>query len=288
MRRGLALVIATGAALVAMAPSAHADHHFVSIVEVFPGVSENPAAEFVELQMYSAAQNNFAPGASLSFHNAAGVSTGTLPLQDVTNGSSQRTALISTPAMALLSGKQADTEYASAALDPAGGGVCLLSSVFASPVDCVAWGTATVPGAGTSENAIPDGSSIVRDIGPGCNTLLEPGDDSDSSLDDFAASALLTPQPNSEAGFNSSCPNTVITKKPKPKTTDRTPKFEFTGGDGFLCSLDRSKAAQCDSGKFAPGRLSRGKHEFVVQATESDGSRDGTPAKYDWKIVKRR
>jgi len=288
MRRGLALAIATGAALLALAPAAQADHHFVSITEVFPGYSEDATAEFVELQMYSAGQNNFAPGASLSFHNAAGTSTGTLPLEDVTDGSNQRTALISTPAMEDLSGKEADTEYGGAALDPAGGGVCLLSSVFASPVDCVAWGTATVPGAGTSENAIPDGSSIVRDMGPGCNTLLEAGDDSDSSLDDFAPAGLPTPQPNSEAGFNSSCPNTTITKKPKAKTTDRTPTFKFSGGDGFHCSLDRSKAEACDSGVFKPGRLSRGKHEFVVQATESDGSRDGTPAKYTWKIVKKK
>ena len=145
--------------------------------------------------------------------------------------------------METLSGKQADTEYGSAALDPAGGGVCLLSSVFASPVDCVAWGTATVAGAGTSETAIPDGTSIVRDISPGCNTLLEVGDDSDSSLDDFAPSGLLTPQPNAEAGFNSSCPNTQITKKPKAKTTDRTPKFEFSGAatDSFAPSTGRRR-----------------------------------------------
>ena len=137
MRRGLALVIATGAALLAIAPSAQADHHFVSIAEVFPGVSEQPTAEFVELQMYSAGQNNFAPGASLSFYNAAGTVTGTLPLADVTNGSNQRTALISTSAMETLSGKPADTEYGSAALDPAGGG-CVCSQAF-SPVRLIVW-----------------------------------------------------------------------------------------------------------------------------------------------------
>ena len=61
MRRGLAFVLATGAALLAIAPSAQADHHFVSIAEVFPGVSEQPAAEFVELQMYSAGRTTSTP-----------------------------------------------------------------------------------------------------------------------------------------------------------------------------------------------------------------------------------
>ncbi len=236
--------------------------------------------------MYAAGQNNFDPGASLNFYNAAGNVTGNLDLDDVSNGSSQRTALVGTSAMETMFAKQADTEYGSAALDPAGGGVCLLSDDFPSPVDCVAWGTATVAGAGASEAAIPDGSSIVRDIGPGCNTLLESTDDSNSSADDFAP-AFPAPQANVDAGFNSTCPNTTITKKPKAKTTDRTPKFEFEGGDGFLCSLDGSKAAQCDSGKFAPGKQPRGRHKFVVQATQTDGSRDGTPARYDWKIVKK-
>ena len=128
----------------------------------------------------------------------------------------------------------------------------------------------------------------MRDISPGCNTLLESRRRHGFEPRRLCDRRFPTPQPNSEAGFNSTCPNTTITKKPKAKTKDRTPKFEFSGGDGFLCSLDGSKAAQCNSGVFAPGKQSKGKHKFVVQATESDGSRDGTPAKYSWKIVKKR
>jgi len=285
MRRGIGIAAATGAALLALAPAAPADHHDVRITEVFPGTSEQPTAEFVELQMYSAGQNNFAPGASLNFYNGAGNATGNLDLADVTNGSSQRTLLVGTPAMEAIFTKQADVEYGSAAIANAGGGVCLLSDLFPSPVDCVAWGTATVNGAGASESAIPDGSSIVRSITAGCNTLLERSDDSGSSLDDFAP-AFPAPQANSEAGINSDCPNTQITKKPKARSTDRTPKFEFAGGNDYDCNLDNEGFADCGP-SYVPDRLSRGKHKLKVRARETDGSVDGTPAKHSWKIVRK-
>jgi hypothetical protein len=286
MRRGLAFAIATGAAMVAIAPAAQADHHSVSITEVFPGTTASPTAEFVELTMYSGDQNNFAPAASLTFYNASGGTVSNLDLADVPNGQSQRTLLAGSAATETVFTVSVDTEYSGNSISNAGGGVCLVSDTFPSPIDCVAWGTATVVGAGAPEAAIPDGSSIRRDISRGCNTLLEAGDDTDSSLTDFAP-AFPAPQPNSDVGINSTCPNTTITKKPKAKTRDRTPKFKFSGGDGFLCSLDGSKAAACDSGAFAPGRISKGKHKFQVRATQLDGSVDGTPAKYSWKIVKK-
>jgi hypothetical protein len=286
MRRGLRIALATTVGLLALVPAAQADHHEVKITEVFPGISKEPTAEFVELQMFSGLQNNFAPGASLTFYNGAGGTLGNLDLADVANGSTQRTLLAGTSAMETMFTKQADTEYGGAFLDPAGGGVCLVSETFPSPVDCVAWGTATVSGAGASEPAIPDGSSIARDITANCNTLLEGQDDTGSSLDDFAP-AFPTPQVNVETGPNSTCPNTQITKKPKAKTSDRTPKFEFAGGDGFECNLDSGGFEECDS-PYEPGRLKRGKHKIEVRATETDGSKDGTPEKYSWKIIRRR
>ena len=77
-----------------------------------------------------------------------------------------------------------------------------------------------------------------------------------------------------------------IEKAPKAKTTDKTPKFEFSGGDDYECNLDNEGFDPCDN-PYAPGRLSRGKHSLKVRATETDGSVDGTPAKYSWKIVKK-
>jgi hypothetical protein len=286
MRRGLAFVIAAAAMLLSLAPVAQADHHFVKITEVFPGTIAQPGAEFVELQMYSTGQNNFAPGASLTFYNGAGGTASNMDLLDVASGADQRTMLAGTATMESMFTVAADREYVGDNMSNSGGGVCLVSDLFPSPIDCVAWGTATVSGAGTSEPAIPDGSSLGRSIAAGCNTLLEPGDDTGSSLDDFAP-AFPTPQMNSEAGPNSTCPNTTITKKPRTRTTDRTPKFEFTGGPDFECNLDNQGFSDCGP-SYAPGRLSRGRHNLKVRATETDGSRDGTPASHSWKIVKRR
>jgi hypothetical protein len=285
MRRGLAFAIAAAAMLLSLTPAAQADHHEVKITEVFPGTTEDPAAEFVEIQMFLLGQNLLSQ-ADLVFYNAGGTALiPPLELADVANGQNQSTLLVATPEIETPS-LQADVEYGTAVLANAGGGVCIVSEVGFGTLDCVAWGTATVTGAGPPETAIPNGSSIVRDIEPGCNTLLERADDTGSSLADFAP-ALPTPQPNSEAGPNSTCPNTQITRKPKAKTTDRTPKFEFTGGDGFECDLDSGGFEECDS-PHEPGRLKRGKHTIEVRATEIDLSRDGTPAKYTWKIVKKR
>ena len=111
---------------------------------------------------------------------------------------------------------------------------------------------------------------------PAATRCSRPATTRTRALDDFAP-ALPHAAAESVAGPNSTCPNTQITKKPKAKTTDRTPKFEFSGGDGFLCSLDGSKAEACDSGVFEPGKLSRGKHKFAVGATETGRLVDGTP-----------
>ena len=285
MRRGLVTGLGIGAALLGPASAALADHHEVKITEVFAGTSEAPSAEFVEIQMFLSGQELLAQ-ADLVFYDAGGAAIAPpLELQNVANGQSQRTLLAGTSEMEALFATQADVEYESPLLNNGGGGVCVVSEVGFGTLDCVAWGTAAVAGAGASETAIPDGQAIARNIAPGCNTLLERADDTGSSLADFAP-GTPTPQPNSEDGPNSSCPDTQITKKPKAKTTDRTPKFEFTGGDGFECKLDSASFEVCDS-PFAPGKLSRGKHTFEVRATELDGSRDGTPAKYSWKIVRR-
>jgi len=285
MRRGLRIAFGAAAAVLAMTPSALADHHFVSISEVFPGTTAQPGAEFVELQMYAAGQNNFSPATDLVFYNAAGGAASTHDLPDVASGATQRTLLAGTTSMETMFTVSADSEYSGDSLANAGGGVCLVSSTFGS-VDCVAWGTATVPGAGTSAAAIPDGSSLERSLGSGCNTLLEPSDDTGSSLDDFAA-AFPDPRPNSGPPTESSCPNTTITKKPKTKSKDRKPTFEFSGATDFECDLDEEGFEDCTS-PYEPGKLSKGKHTIAVRATEADGSIDGSPATYEWTIKKKK
>jgi len=284
MRRGLAFATATGAALLALAPAAQADHHFASISEVYPGSAASPSDEFVEVRMWSAGQNLFG-SANLVFYNASGMAAGPIDLVNVGNGANQRTALAGTPSAETTFSVQMDTEYPIGVLATAGGGVCLTSDVGFGTIDCVAWGTANVSGAGTPAQPPSDGSALRRSIVPGCNTLLESGDDTNDSLADFS-SALPTPEPNSATPQTSSCPNTKITKKPKSKTNDRTPKFKFSGGDSYECKLDNGLFEACDE-TFTPGKLKLGKHRIAVFAKEDDESFDGTPARYSWKIVKR-
>ena len=270
---------ATGAALLALAPAAQADHHFVSITEVFPGVSENPAAEFVELQMYSAGQNNFEPGASLSFHNAAGaVDRDASSGRTSRNGANQRTLLIGTPAMETLFGKQADTEYASAALDRCGRrGVPALERLRASPL--IVW--LGVRRRSPAPERLSTRSPMAR---RSCATsALAATRCSNRATTRTRASTTSqpapssTPQPNTEAGPTESCPNTKITKKPKAKTKDRTPSSSSRAATASCAASTARRPRQCDSGQFEPGKLSRGKHEFAVRATEADGSVTAPP-----------
>jgi hypothetical protein len=68
------------------------------------------------------------------------------------------------------------------------------------PVDCVSWGTgttATLPGsAGSAASALSSGMALRRSIAAGCSTLLESGDDTDSSAADFS---LTTPDPRNNS-----------------------------------------------------------------------------------------
>lgn len=286
MRRGIGTALATGAALFALAPSAHADHHLVSITEVFPGTTAQPEAEFVQLQMYAAGQNNFDPATELVLFDSAGGPHGSLDLPDVTSGASQRSLLAGTSASETTFFVSNDADYAGDFLVGAGGAVCL-ESLMHGTIDCVAWGTTTLPEAGASAAGIPDGSSLSRSLAPGCNTLLEAGDDTDSSAADFLITAFPSPVNNQTAPTESSCPNTEITKAPKTKTKDRTPTFEFAGAPRFQCDLDQGGFEECAS-PFAPGKLSKGKHTIAVRALEDDGSLDATPATYAWKIKKKK
>ena len=227
-------------------------------------------------------------GHKLTVRNSAGavVDTFTFP-SNMANSDNQRTILIAD------TNGPAGADFTWADLDLGqqltAGAVCFDDGL---PPDCIAWGAGftgspALPGPTMSafQSDLPTTNSMARHL-PGCNTLLDDADDRNSG-DDYSTS-IPSPEPNSTVPTENSCPNTQITRKPKAKTTDRTPTFEFTGGDGFYCSLDGSKAAPCDSGVFKPGKLSKGKHNFEVAATELDGSVDGTPAKYSWKIVRKR
>jgi FG-GAP-like repeat/FG-GAP repeat len=81
-------------------------------------------------------------------------------------------------------------------------------------------------------------------------------------------------------------PETTISKKPASKTPKKKATFEFASselGSSFACKLDSKPFAPCSSPQTYK-RLHPGKHTFKVQATNSAGKTDATPATYAWKV----
>lgn len=300
------MVLALTGASLGASPAA-ATFHEISIREVYAGSSGQPAAQYVELQMWSAAQN-FVAGHSLKTYDAGGNVTDTATFSAlVSNGASQSTILLATPAVESEFGVVADEALAVGALSPAGGAACW------EALDCVSWGSFSGPlpsPAGSPVAAIPDGMALRRTISPGCATLLEAADDHDNSAADFA-SVFPAPRPNSVAPSERPCsrgdapqgedpggrgpgkrgaPQTTLRRKPGKKTSDRTPTFGFRSdesGSTFQCKLDGKRFRACRS-PFTLKRLTLGPHTFKVRARDESGKLDPTPASYGFKLIARR
>jgi hypothetical protein len=276
------------------APAAGAVFHLMKVREVYPGSSANPQAEFVELQMHAAGQNLVSGHMVRTYHSGGPSGIYTFPA-DVPNAENQRSILIATPSAVtqfeIVPDHQVPDDND---LDPTGGAVCF------EHIDCVAWGTfAAGPLAspvGASATAISDGSSLERTIVPNCPTLLEAADDTDDSATDFPLSLTPTPRNNATPPTETSCsgvnpgggPDTRIDKGPKKKTKKKKAKFKFsspTPGVTFECSVDGKAFAPCAS-PFKI-KVKKGKHKFEVRAV-LNGTPDGSPADYSWKVKKRK
>lgn len=80
-------------------------------------------------------------------------------------------------------------------------------------------------------------------------------------------------------------PETTINKGPKKKSRDRTPTFRFSSdepGSAFMCKLDRKPYKPCSSPRRY--KVGRGKHVFMVTATDSSENTDPTPAKRTFRV----
>jgi hypothetical protein len=294
MRRGIAAALSTLAGFAAFTPGAAADFHLVSITEVAPNPS-GAQSSFIELQMYAPGQTQLMGHTVSVFDADGGLALTTFGIANAAQGQNQRTYLIGddlTPGPPDFVNQQLAVPLAP--LGP-GGAVCFDS------IDCVAWGNFTGVGLpsppGAPAPAIPDGSSLTRSIAPGCATLLEGSDDTNSSAADFAVTAP-SPRNNATAptevacaaggGVDNSAPQTTISKQPKAKSTRRKAKFEFESnedGSSFMCKLDRAPFAACSS-PFKK-RVGLGKHKFEVYAVDRAGNEDATPAKAKFKRVRR-
>ncbi len=85
-------------------------------------------------------------------------------------------------------------------------------------------------------------------------------------------------------------PDTSITGNPSDPTASASASFTFTGDDGsgvggltFECDLDGGGFSACTSSRNYSS-LSDGSHTFQVQATDSLGNVDPTPASYTWVV----
>ncbi len=291
-RTCLALISGLAAGVVSAAP-AQATYHEMKISQI--GQGGGGVTDYVVLQMYAPGQNLVA-GKFIQTYNAAGMiqTTFTFP-NDVPLGENQRTIYIARDDGPPLGTPDFTTPNLILTND---GAVCYGAAFGpAQAIDCVSYGA--FPGVvggdpspmGTPAPAPAGGQAIQRSIAAGCPTLLEAGDDTDNSSGDFA---LAAPSPRNNAApttetpcAGSSAPNTKIRKRPKNRSDDTSPTFKFKStevGSTFKCKLDHKKFHKCKSPKTYH-RLDPGKHTFKVEAIDSDGNIDSTPAKDKFKVL---
>ena len=83
-------------------------------------------------------------------------------------------------------------------------------------------------------------------------------------------------------------PETVINSGPKKKTKKKSATFAFSANEPatFKCKLDKRAFAACTSpAKF---RVKKGRHRLLVQANDTAGNADQTPAARSWKVKKKK
>jgi hypothetical protein len=294
IKRGLLATVACLACGLFAAP-AQASFHLTQIREYFTG---NFGAAFndsyVELQAYAPGQN-LVGGHTLTVYDHNGTATPTVFSGNVSNGQNQATILIGDSS---ISGSSDATNIQISTIQTTGGGAICWENI-----DCVSIGTGPGPAvlpspAGPPAPFASDGMALRRTIARGCATALDAPDDTNNSAADFS---LTTPLPRNNAapitekpcasgggggGGANGPPNTKIKKRPKNQSHDKTPTFKFGSDESnstFKCKLDRKKFKKCKSPKTL--HVHPGSHTFKVEAIDSTGAVDKTPAKDKFKVL---
>ena len=221
--------------LLASAP-ALSTFHLMKVVEVFPGTAASPSAQYVVIQMDASGQQ-LVGGHAITVFNAAGTQTGSFTFPgNLPNGANQTKILIATTQAESFFGLTADLVM-SASILSAGGKVC-----WAGTLDCVAWGSyhGGSAGVGTPFNAasgLTSGRAAARRLNiSGSSTMLDAGDDTDNSANDFV---FATPAPRNNAGTlghvpSATCGNGVI------EGLEQCDDHNLNNGDGCssTCLID--------------------------------------------------
>lgn len=179
--------------------------------------------------------------------------------------------------------------------------VALQSSNYDTASTSGAGATLTVPGTGTNQVAPPFFSDLtLYRQAPGSPTIDAGIVDADTGATDLEGDARplggaidigadeLDPGP--VPAVDLSAPDTEIDGGPKRRSKARKATFSFSSdeaGATFECKLDRSGYAPCAT-PLRTRKLSRKNHAFSVQAIDSAGNRDASPASFKWKVTKRK
>jgi hypothetical protein len=198
--------------MAALAPVARADDSLIKVSEVY---SDGSAAhgDYVELQLAADGQQVPAGHQLVGFAaNGSGFAITFPPNSKFTDN--QRTLLIGWP-------ENSSADFTASPFfnfQLPGGAACLASSTnpFVA-IDCVSWGsfpagTSSGIGAGPPAAALTASQSLTRTIIANCPTLLDPADDTNQSLYDFA---LATPSPRNNAAppTETLCPVPITVKR---------------------------------------------------------------------------
>lgn len=142
----------------------------------------------------------------------------------------------------------------------------------------------TVPGTGTYEWHVNPSS---RPLVPGETWTMSCQIDARSGSGKVAIGRGQRLRENWSANCQTN-PNTKITKRPKNRSRDATPRFKFKApgeaGATFKCKLDKRRYKPCRSPKTYRSQKP-GKHRFKVRATDAAGNTDRTPARDRFRIV---
>lgn len=179
--------------------------------------------------------------------------------------------------------------------------VALQSANYDTASTSGAGATLTVPGTGTNQLAPPLFSDLtLYRQAPGSPTIDAGAVDADTGATDLEGDARplgatidigadeLDPGPAPAVDF--SAPDTEIEGGPKRRSKARKATFSFSSdeaGATFECRLDRSGYAPCAT-PLRTQKLSKKSHTFSVQAIDSAGNRDASPASFKWKVTKRK
>lgn len=184
--------------------SVQAAFHFIKIVEVFPGTTVEPNAQYIEMKMYFAGQN-FVGTHEIFLYDSVGTQIAafvfpvTLP-----NGANQASILIATPEAESFFTITADLSMTST-FSLSGGKIC-----FEDPnIDCISWGnySGNPLGTGTpfsSGFGFVLGHAVQRDLGG--DGILNSADDTHDSEADFD---FGDPSPRNNAGGTGIMPSST-------------------------------------------------------------------------------